>query len=400
MSFKNWLKSFLTGEKTVEISTKDIEAFMYKEELKTLSIEEFAIHSAINMIAGAVSKCEFRTFLREKEVQAEEYYLWNYEPNVNQNSTQFIQELVSRLLYANECLVVEASGQLIIAEGFSKQEFALRDTVFSNVSRGTLTFQRPFYMSEVLYFRLNNKNIKVLLSNLCQGYNAIIDKAIQKYEKSGGRKGTLEISSLARGDKQFAETFEKLMNERFRKYFEAENAVLPLFDGYTYNEQPGEQGKKTTGEVSDIKGLTAEIYDRVAQAFRIPPALLKGDIADIEKITDNFLTFCIDPLCDMIAEEITRKRYGYNGFRAGNYADIDTTCIKHIDIFGVAANVDKLIASGMYSIDELRRKLRDTQLGTEHSQKHWITKNYESLEGGETENENVGNQTSDAGKNN
>lgn len=127
----------MTGEKTVEISTKDIEAFIDKEELKTLSIEEFAIHSAINMIAGAVSKCEFRTFLRGEEVRAEEHYLWNYEPNVNQNSTQFIQELVSRLLYANECLVVEANGQLIIAEGFSKQEFALRDTVFQT-SRGEL----------------------------------------------------------------------------------------------------------------------------------------------------------------------------------------------------------------------------------------------------------------------
>jgi hypothetical protein len=54
----------------------------------------------------------------------------------------------------------------------------------------------------------------------------------------------------------------------------------------------------------------------------------------------------------------------------------------HTDVFDVAESADKLIASGMYCIDELRRKLGDQELGTEEAQKHWITKNYETLEGG------------------
>ncbi|MFA9381297.1 MAG: phage portal protein [Acetanaerobacterium sp.] len=129
--------------------------------MKGLVIEELAIHSAINLIAGAVGKCEFRTFRGHKEHFGEEYYLWNYEPNRNQNSSQFLQELVARLLYFNEVLVVEVGGQLLIAEGFIQEEFALRDSVFTQVRRGTLTFNRPFSMSEVLYFRLNNTNIKL-----------------------------------------------------------------------------------------------------------------------------------------------------------------------------------------------------------------------------------------------
>ena len=60
--------------------------------------------------------------------------------------------------------------------------------------------------------------------------------------------------------------------------------------------------------------------------------------------------------------------------------DIDTTCIKHIDIFGVAEKVDKLIACGTYSIDEIRRKLRDTSLNTDWSARHWMTKNYADIE--------------------
>lgn len=137
---------------------------------------------------------------------------------------------------------------------------------------------------------------------------------------------------------------------------------------------------KTTSEITDITSITKEIFDKVAQAFKIPPALLRGDIADIEKITDNFLTFCIDPLCSMVQEEISRKRYGKSAFLNNSYLKIDTTCIKHIDIFSISESFDKLIASGGYSIDELRIKAGDTPLNTDWSKKHWITKNYSDIE--------------------
>ena len=87
-------------------------------------------------------------------------------------------KLVERLLYYNECLVVEADGQLVIAESFTKEEYCLKEVLFKNVYRGGLTFKRTFPMSEVLYFRLNNKNIRQLLSNLCAGYTKILEDAV------------------------------------------------------------------------------------------------------------------------------------------------------------------------------------------------------------------------------
>ena len=51
----------------------------------------------------------------------------------------------------------------------------------------------------------------------------------------------------------------------------------------------------------------------------------------------------------------------------------------HIDVFDIAEKIDKLIASGMYCVDELRQKLGDAELGTEESQMHFITKNYTEL---------------------
>jgi hypothetical protein len=45
----------------------------------------------------------------------------------------------------------------------------------------------------------------------------------------------------------------------------------------------------------------------------------------------------------------------------------------------VADKADKLIASGVASIDEVRRVLDMPAIGTEFSQKHWITKNYSDV---------------------
>ena len=116
------------------------------------------------------------------------------------------------------------------------------------------------------------------------------------------------------------------------------------------------------------------------RAYKIPKALMLGDVSDVEKITKNFLTFAIDPICQRIGSEVTRKKYGEKQFAKGNYMDVNTNCIQHIDIFEQATNSDKLLSSGLYCIDELRVKLGDTALKTDWSQKHYITKNYAEAE--------------------
>lgn len=234
-------------------------------------------------------------------------------------------------------------------------------------------------MSEVLYFKYNNKNIKSLYSNLISNYNELLDSAIKKYKRSGGRKGTVELEAILQGDEEKKRQIEKVVLDNFKTYFEAENAVINIPRGVKYEEMNGEGSRKATSDMVDIQNLIKEAFQRAAQAFRIPPALLMGDIAGIKDITDNYLTFSIDPIVDLLSEEINRKRYGKRAYLSGSYLKIDTTCIKHIDIFSIAEKIDKLISSGMYSIDGLLEKVGDTSLDTEWSVKHWITKNYSEI---------------------
>ncbi len=348
-----------------------------------LDIEDFAIQMAINMLAGLIAKCEFKTYIKGKETKADEYYLWNVEPNVNQNSSQFLQQLVSKLLHDNEALAVEVNGQLLVADSFTATGYALFPATFSDVMITTFgssfTFDKTFSMSDVLYFRLNNRNIRALLANVMDGYNQLLSMAMGKYKRAGGRKGIAKLNKSATGDEKAKEQTKDLFTKGFRKYFESENAVVALPNGIEYQEITGEGSKKSTSEVNDIANITKEAFARVAQAFRIPPALLQGDIADISKLMDELLTVCIDPLADLIQTEINRKRYGKAAYLTGTYLKIDTTCIKHIDIFSIADAADKLIADSLYSVDELRQKIGDTPLNTWWSKQHVRTANYNAL---------------------
>lgn len=348
-----------------------------------LAFEEFYVNLAINMIAGAIGKCEFRTFKAGKPYKAEEYYLWNYEPNANQNSTQFIQEFVAKMLNCNEALVVDVNGKLIIADTFTREEHEIGEDVFRDVRRGNTLLPGAYMAGDVLYFKNANENVRQLLSIISAGYSELLTLAVGKYRRAGGRKGVVRLKSAPAGTRKTDENLDDLYNKKFSKYFSEENAVLQLPNGIDYEEIHGEGSKKSTSELTDITNLMEEAASAVGLAFKIPPAMLLGKIADVDKLTENFLTFCIDPIVESISEEITRKRYGFKGLMSGDYLSVNTSCIRHVDVFSAASQVDKLIACGMYDIDELREKIGDHPLNTDWSKKHWRTKNYDDImEGG------------------
>lgn len=377
----------LFNNKQIEISADEIQNDKNSERFEALCAEEFMVHVAINLIANAISKCEIRTFLTNKEVHKSEYYLWNYQPNKNQNSNEFMHELILKLLYFNEALVFELGGQLFIADGYTQGTEVIQERTFYNISRGAFSIGEERKITEVLYFKLNNKSVRQLLLNLCESYNELMTVAYEKFSKSGGEKGVLtidaaKVSGQAKTlDKSFDEIMDDMMNNRFKKFFNSRNAVMPLFQGYSYESKGGQEAtKKATSELKDITDIDDRIVIKVANAFNIPVQLLKGDIADVEKITHNFLTFCIDPIVNMLQTEINRKRNGKNVLK-GTYVLIDTKSILHTDLFAIAEKIDKLISSGMYSIDELRKYCGDIQLNTNFSTQHFITKNYETMKG-------------------
>lgn len=396
--FWKFIQGKLLGGDTYEISSQDITEFIDAQKWNELALYDFALHSGINIIANALSACEVRTFDNWGEIRGEQHYRWNYEPNANMNAAQFKAKLIWSLIYRNECLVIQTrKGEFLIADEYEHEQYAVKEDIFRNVTVNAdtangiphpFTFSKAFRMRDVLFYKLSNKNITALLTQLIQDYEALLQAAVDKFYKSGGERGVMVIDANAstanygiKADgtpRTFNDVYAELMNKQFKEYFKSPNAVLPLFKGFDYQTKGGETSKKSTSEIKDVTDLTDEIYDRVANALQLPPALLKGDIADIKDLTRNAITFAMEPIAHVIETENNRKLYGQR-VQEGCYQKIDTSTIMHMSTAELATAADKMIGSG-WTLDEIRRKTGDPILNTEFSNRRFITKNYAAME--------------------
>lgn len=351
-----------------------------------LNVEELALFSVIDLIASAGSLCEWRTYQNGERKQGDDWYAWNISPNQNQNATEFKRILIARLLRFNEALVFARNGSYYIADSFTRETYAFRPNVYTNVSCGNLTLSYAMTEPDVFYFRLANQHAAALIGNLRGLYSKAMEEALSKYQHSGGRSGILEISAMAKGRTTFEKDLETLMNDRFKVFFEKKNAVLPLLEGYKYVPQDGPAAQKGVSEVSDMESLFRQAQDRACNAYHVPPSILRGDVTNQDDAINAMLSFAVKPAMSVIQTEVNRKSYG-RSVLDGWYMRIDTTHIKTVDVFAVAEKVDKLVQDSVYSPNGIREKLDDERIPEPWADEYARTKNMEAVnprtEGGE-----------------
>lgn len=389
MSFLTWLKGVFGGD-PIPLTGNDLSIYAdeYAATIGDIYIREMAFWSAVNLIANAVSKCEFKTYEKNKEVQKREYYLWNFEPNKNQNSSAFMQKWIAQLCRNNEALIIEQNGQLLVADNFTRTPYALFDDVFTQVTVGDFVFNRSFTQSEVMYFNFAFCDMRKVTNGLYESYSRLITYSMSAYQRSRGTKGIFKYETIPVSGTAERTAFDSLVNEKISKWLSGDNAALPLGRGQEWKELT--QKTYSSESTRDIRAMIDDVSDFTAKAFGIPPALLRGDVQGVSDALDNFLTFCIDPLVDKLSEEINRKRNGYAGVSTGTYLRIDTRCIKHIDILNLATSIDKLIGSGVYCVNDILKLVGEQVIDESWAYKHFVTKNYMpfdeavSLQGGES----------------
>lgn len=376
LSIISWLSNKLKGT-PVPLSGEDLNTVI-SEIVAELHIREMAFWSAVNLVANAVSKCEFKTFVEGKEIKGSEYYLWNISPNANQNSSVFIHKWITTLYRENECLIIEQNGQLLVADSFIKKDSAIYEDTFTQVTVKNLTFNKTFKQSEVLYFQLSEMNMRKVINALYSSYAKLITHSMQAFQKTRGTKGVFEYDALPVAGTPEKEAFDSLINEKFKKFMESCNAIIPLGKGQKYTEI----GSKTYSNegTRDIRALIDDISDFTAKSIGVPPALMRGDVQGVSDVVDQLLTFCIDPLCDMLQEEINRKRIGERNYLKGTKVQIDTKTIKHIDLFSITAAIDKLISSGCFCVNDIRIAVGAPPIDEEWANEFFMTKNYAKVE--------------------
>jgi len=345
---------------------------------KELAIRELCFYVCLNMVANAIGRCEFRTYREFKEVKEREYYLWNVEPNVNENSTRFLHKLICKLYEDNDALAVSVrkrngSDALVVADEWDEVvESATRQTKYRNVSIGGEIHN--YNESDVIRLKLNNGDIKRVLDMCSNAYGRLLNAAMTAFSFGNGQHWKVHVSALAQGDPDWRDNFQAMLEKQVKPFFESTNGILPEFDGYLY-EDIGTSRSTAKASSEDVREMIEDIFNFTARAFGIPIVLVNGKVESTKDAYTRFLTGVIDPICDQLQEEIIRKRYGYDEWVKGNFLRVDSSAIIHFDIFSQAADIEKLVGSGAYTINDVRRAAGEVEIDEDWANRHYMTLN-------------------------
>lgn len=376
MALWNWVLGLFNkhnGTLPLDVVVGEIAAEVFFKEL--------AVQSCVNLIANAVSRSEFLTYEKGKEIRGENYYLFNVEPNQNKSASKFWRDVIHRLVYDNECLVIQQDGMFYVADSFTVSRYAFKENIYRDIVIDDYQLNNSYLESQVFHFELHDKKIRDVIEGLYQSYAKLITASQKHYIRNNAKRGTLEIPTNYPQTDKAQKDLQDLLNSRIKRFYEAEGgAVLPLSNGMKYEELQSNISSKGSIEGRDIREFINDIFDFVAIAFQVPPQLIKGNIADTSKAVNNFLTFCVNPLAELLTDEINRKLYGKEAYLERTYVKLDTSRIRAVDITDVAGALDILLRIGAYSVDDCLKLLGLEPLETEWSQARWMTKNYERIE--------------------
>lgn len=338
---------------------------------------ELALYTGISLIANAIAKCEIKTYVKNKEVKGEDYFLLNYSPNPNENASKFWHKVVNSLFKNRKALVVDYKGKLFCADSWSlRRESVLYGNVYENVTVDSYTFPQVFRNDEVYLFELDNEDVSDIIGRMYASFGQLLTSALQNYKNSNGQKFKIRIKDVKAGDEEFNQEFAEYITKDLQSFMNSANAVYPEYEGYELTRM---EAQRTTTTPSDVLSIKKDMFDTVGSALKIPTSLMMGNTNNTKEVVNTFLTFAVDPVAEMISETLT-KRGGLKNFEEGSRYEVWTNTIRHIDIFDVAPNADKLVASGNFSIDEVRKEAKYPEKDEEWSKKHWMTKNYELIE--------------------
>lgn len=375
MSIKDFIKT--------TFNTKSLDADFYPNSVVAYSTEvnifykELAIESCASLIAKLLLSSEFKTFEVGKQIRKENYYLLNVEPNQNINAPDFWKEVVTKLVYDNECLIIFKDNQMYVADDFKVDDSVFLERKYSNIIIGDLQLKQTFRESEVFYFKLNNKKIKRVVDGLYSDYGRLISTKTKAFRKKFGHKVIFKIDSNFSQTEESKAKFNKLLSEDIKKFFEAEFGALPLPPGINFTEVKDETPDIETAE---IKKLADDVIKFVCAAFHIPPSILLGDVVDMSKITDNMLMLVLNPLAKTIQAELNRKLYGKQAFLSRSYVKIDTQKIRLVDLDKTATAAEKLFRIGVHDINDNLELVNKEPIDAAWASDHYVTKNYAEIQ--------------------
>lgn len=348
-------------------------------------LKKMALETCINFIGRTISQSDIRISKDGKRQYNDWNYLLNVRPNTDQSAADFWQSFIYRLILDNEVLVILSdNNDLLIADDFTRDEFAVYPDVFRDVTVKGYTFKRTFRMDEVIHITYNNEKLTKFMNGMFEDYADLFTRMIETNKHSNQIRGTVSIEATQSLDEANRTRLQEFIDRLFNAIKKSAVAIIPKLKGFEYTEVAG--GDKAGRSVEELAKLKRDLTDDVANILGIPTSLVHGDMAEYETSIKAYIKFCIGPLIKKIRDELNAKLITKPDYMNG--MKIEILGVTEMNPLEVANAVDKLRASGAYNGNEIRIKLGDEPVDNPALEEYVLTKNYaraegDPLEGGE-----------------
>ena len=345
-----------------------------------IQLAALAQEKAAGMIAKAISKSEIVLSEGEKRRKDSEYYRLNIRPNDNETGTDFWYQVARNLVSTGDQVVVRlGSGKYYRASSYTTDNYVLYQKTYRDITltdgkdEVTLTYGVP--ADDVLHFRYSTDKIRLFTSNVLNLFNdsinamnqmtTVANTPIFKYVSQG--RGPVAVDKTTGQKLTINEVLDRykqmIESKEISIFWKQDDIDLEYLD------------IKASVTASDIKSMADTINAECAAAYDIPVEVFNGTITEKSDATNEFITYAVSPVAEVINDTLNAKLVGESDYVKGERAFVWLAHYKHIDVIDAASNLDKLRSIG-FTLDEIFEMVGYPALGTEFSTTRALTKNY------------------------
>lgn len=303
-------------------------------------------------------------------------YRLNVRPNRNENAVEFRDKLIYRLLTEGEALAVTIDDQLVLADSWSTSEDVIKEKVYKDIVIDTLKIHRPFFASEVFYFKYRNPKLKTYLKTLTDSYAKLFNRILEVQMRESQLRIYAKFPGTSRKGDENQHKFKNFLRNLENELNTKSVVVSPHQDDYTVQEEKPTYLGRSSGELGTIENVYLK---NVANALNVSPLMFTGELADISQHTENFVIQCIQPLMEIITTEINAK-YFYKHELAAQGLSYNTFRLLYASEFKMAKDVEKMVGSGVWRVDDILELMGRKPENTKQSTRRYLTKNIAPLD--------------------
>ena len=352
------------------------------KDLTKVQLAAMAQEKAAGMIAKAIAKSEIVLTKGENRRKDIEYYRLNIRPNDNETGTDFWFNVAHDLVRTGEAVVVRVqNGKYYRANNWNMDDYVMFPKTYSDIvlTDGFNEFSMRYRISsdDIMHFRFNTAKMRVFTDNVLncmndamnavQALETITHTPIFKYRTDAN----LQFRRKTQDGKEVRITLDDVMDSFKSKIDGKKLAIIHEQNGTSLDYLDF----KSNVTAAEVQAMADMINKECAAAYDIPLGVFNGQITEQSDATNEFITYAVSPVAEVINDTLSAKLVGEKDYIRGERAFVWLAHFKHVDVMDAAPQLDKLRAIG-FTLDEIFEMVGYPALNTEFSTMRALTKNY------------------------